>query len=149
MKTLSLGSYAANLESPSQVFTVCLAILTDVSPGAAAKHASKSIAGAVSAGECLSLVQRYQLNRAIASIMRDLNRFVAPYTYFGYRINDLTQLGVWIDLDALHEGERAGDLTQVLGNDWSGSRSAFVLDMSKAGLTLYRRRGKKIVWEAT
>lgn len=146
MKTLSLGSYATNLESPIQVFTVCLAILNDIAPSAAAKQAAKGIAAVVRAGGPLSLVDRYQLGRAVSSLIHDLNHHVPNLTYFGWKANDAANLGVWIDLDALHQAEKKGTLTQVDDDNWSGVKSVFVLDMSKAGLTLYRRRGRKVVW---
>lgn len=145
-KTLSLGSVATNLSSPRQTFVVCLALLSDINPNLAAKHRAKAICKMVDSGADLSLVERYQLSRAVSALLHDLNRHAPPLTYVGYQANDPSHLGVWIDLDALHQAEVAGTLVQVVGGSWAGSRSTFVLDMSDKGLTLYRRRGKVAIW---
>lgn len=145
---LPLGSIATNLSSPQQVFTICLAVLAGLNATLAARHSIKTICAVVQSGVDLSLLQRYQLGRANAALLTDLNRHAPPLTYVGYHPTDRTHLGVWIDLEALHAAERDGRLTQVSGGTWAGSQSTYVLDMS-SGLTLYRRRGKVPIWSAT
>lgn len=147
MKTLSLGTIATNLSSPQQLFTVCLALLSDLNETLAARHRTKAICQVVQSGADLSLVQRYQLSRANSALLTDLNKYCPPLTKLCWHRTDLNHLGVWIDLEALHAAERDGSLTQVSGGPWSG-HSTFVLDMS-SGLTLYRRRGKVAIWTAS
>ncbi len=146
-KTLPLGSIATNLSTPQQVFTVCLALLSDLNATLAARHRAKGICAVIQSGADLNLVQRYQLSRANSALLSDLNRFVPALTKLGWHRTDLCHLGVWIDLEALHAAERDGRLTQVSGGSWPG-HSTFVLDMG-AGLTLYRRRGKVPIWSTS
>ncbi len=146
-RTLPLGSIATNLTTPQQVFTVCLALLSDLNETLAARHRSKPICAIVQAGGDLSLVQRYQLSRANSALLGELNRYAPALTYLGWHRTEIGHLGVWIDLEALHAAERDGSLTQVSGGPWHGT-SQFVLDMSQ-GLTLYRRRGKVPIWSVT
>lgn len=143
MKTLSFGSYATNIVGACQTFIICLAILNDVCPKAAARY-TNVIALAQSTDHTAS--ERVRINRAIEHIITDLNRHTPQYTYFGHHPTDISHLGVWVDLDAMNKAERAGQLTQVLGSSWRGIKSTFILDMSKEGLTLYRRRSKQAVW---
>ena len=145
MKTLPLGAIATNL-TPRQLFGVCLALLSDIAPKVAEKQKIKPITKAIESLEPLSLIKQYQLDRAISSIIADLNKHVPIFSYLGYRANEKTQLGVWIDLDELHRAENAGQLTQVSGNNWRNIKSNYILDMSGATVTLYRRRGKKTIW---
>lgn len=146
-KTLPLGSIATNLSTPQQLFTVCLALLSDLNDTLAARHRSKPICQVVQSGADLSLIQRYQLKRANSALLTELNRFVPELTRLGWHMTQSDNLGVWIDLEALHAAERDGRLVQVSGGPWAG-HSQFVLDMS-SGLTLYRRRGKVRVWSMT
>lgn len=146
MKSLPLGSIASNLESPRAVYIICLSLLSDLAPAIAEKHKTKAILQAAQGSTDLSLIQRYQLGRAVDALIRDLNRHVPPLTYFGYQITDKTNLGVWVDLGALHAAEQAGVLTQVIGLPWRDIKSLYVLDVGGAGLTLYRRRDKKVIW---
>jgi hypothetical protein len=145
-KTLPLGSIASNLESPSQTLVVCLAVLTDINPSLAATYRERAIVKLVEGNQPLTLVARHQVKRAVAAILSDLNRACAPFTYVGYRPNDPSNLGVWVDLDCLHRAEHAGKLTQVTDPTWKGITSVYVLELSETGLTLYRRRGRQAIW---
>ncbi len=149
MKTLSLGSVATDITSPRQVFVICLALLTDVSPTIAARHSAKPIAARIQDPSDLSMLDTYRLNRAVSAIISDLNTYTPALAYFGYHPVDKSQIGVYVDTGALHTAEQNGMVTQVFSDDWRGIHSTFVLRFHDKGLTLYRRRGKSIVWTAS
>jgi hypothetical protein len=86
------------------------------------------------------------VNKTINTIFKDLNKHVPPFTYFGRHPTQQDHLGVWIDLDALHKAESKGTLTQTYNSSWKGIKSSYILDMSKEGLVLYRRKNKQEVW---
>jgi hypothetical protein len=148
-KTLPFGSIASNLETPAQTLVVCLAVLTDVNPSLAAIYRERAVVKLVESNQPLTLVARHQVKRAVAAVLTDLNRHCPLYTYVGYRPNDLSNLGVWIDLDALHQAERSGKLTQVYDTIWKGVISPYVLEITDKGLTLYRRRGRQAIWSVS
>lgn len=143
-KTLPLGPVATDL-TPSQTLILCLALLTDVAPALAQREKTKRIVGLVESGATLSKKDVVILNRTLPCLFADLNRCCAPLTYFGYHPSAHDTLGVWIDLEALHKAETSGKVSQFTGS-WRGVKSAYVLDMTGSGLTLYRTRGKTEVW---
>lgn len=146
MNTLPLGLVARDPGTPSFTLLLCLKVLTEVDAKAGALHAAKPVVKAVMAGAKLSKTQAYQLDRAIKAIFHDLNRHVAPFTYWGYHPTD-GSLGVWIDLGRLHAAEEDGHLVQVSDDRWRGIKAPYVLNVRGDGsLTLYHRRGRQEVW---
>lgn len=143
-RTLPLGSIASDL-TPVQMLVLCVVLLSDVAPTVAARYKAKTLISAVETGITLTPAQTALVPRTTRAILRDLNRHVQPFCYCGHHPTS-NQLGVWIDLDALHRAESAGQLTQVSGPDWRGVRSTYVLDIGGEGLTLYRRRGRVQLW---
>lgn len=146
MKTLPLGLFANDLSSPRQMLIVCLALLLDINPTLANRQKAKKIVSKAESGQDLSPKDITVLKATINTIFNDLNHSVPPFTYFGHHPTDHSQLGVWIDLYALHKAENNGQITQLAGASWKGIKSNYILDMANAGIVLYRRRGKKEVW---
>ncbi len=144
--TLPLGPIITNLESISHAYLSCLGLLFSVSEKNALKYQSKTVVKKIQEGIKLDATDHYQLRRALDSIITELNKFCAPFTYFGYQINDKTQLGVWIDLDALRHAEREGHIIQAHNGSWKGLHSNYILDMSDNCITLYKRRTKEVIW---
>ena len=144
MKTLPLGSVTTNPMS-RQMLTICLALLADVAPKTASGYQSKELLSRYLSGEDTNARGMVSVRAAINGIMRDLNRHVPPFCYFGHHPTDPNHIGVWIDLDALHKAENSGKVSQFTGS-WRGVKSAYVLDMTGNGLVLYRRRGKQDLW---
>lgn len=146
MKTLPLGTVSINLVAPQHILTLCLALLRDVSPKSADSHKSKKIVEKVEKNQDLTANDISILNKTINTIFKDLNKHVPPFTYFGRHPTQQDHLGVWIDLDALHKAESKGTLTQTSNTSWKGIKSSYILDMSKEGLVLYRKKNKQEVW---
>jgi len=146
MKTLPIGTLATDLSDLRQIFLFCLEMLDSVSPGICAKIRKKNVTKLVQSDKVLSPLELVAVQNAIISIKRDINKHSPLYTFFGAHPANYTQYGVWIDLDALHAAENAGIVSQASG-DWKGVKTTYVLDIGKDGLILYRRKGRKIIWE--
>lgn len=144
MKTLPLGVIASDA-TPPVLLVLCLALLTDLSPTAANRIKARPVVGKVETGAVLSAREQGLLGQAISATIKELNHHTPVFSYCGHHPTG-DQLGVWVDLNALHQAETAGRLTQVSGPDWSGVKSAYVLDIGGEGLTLYRRRGRVQLW---
>lgn len=147
-KVLPLGAIAYDLKTPSQTLIVCLAVLSGVSPTLAENYRNTNLVKSVENNSALSPLAKYQLRKMVAAILRELNRYCPKFTYVGYRPDDPTCLGVWIDIGSLHAAEYAGKLTQVHDSKWKGVKSPYVLEFNDNGLTLYHRSGRKPIWSA-
>lgn len=146
MKILPLGPVTTTTLSTREMLVLSLSLLADLSPKIAARLKSKKVVARVEGGEELSQKHIHAIYKLTKRIIAEINKHVPPFCYFGYHPSDHEQLGVWIDLDALHKGEVSGKLAQVSSASWKGVKSTYVLDTANAGLVLYRRKGKKEVW---
>jgi hypothetical protein len=140
---LSTGSHATNLNTPRDIFVYCLMLLYKIDEKLCLKLRAK---GPVATAEQTEHATTAQLTKGTRLLLKELNKHVPPFTYFGHHQTDDSHLGVWIDLGQLHQAEETGKLAQVSSNDWRGIKSTYVLRINDAGLTLYLRKGRKEVW---
>lgn len=142
---LPLGSIAT-LSSDRQVLTVCLGLLAGLNAPLADKHRAKRVVRKAEEIDDLNAADRHQLRRETKALIKDLNRYAPPLAYVGYQPASPDHLGVWIDLYALHMAEQSGRLTQVIGPSWRGVKSPYVLETNGGSMTLYRRKGRIVLW---
>lgn len=145
MKTLNVGSFA-NVTTVKQSIVICLAILEEFAPKLYIEYGNKEVIKKIYLNSDLSPKEMASLEYLLNNIIKQINRYVPPFTFFGYHPIDHSNLGVWLDLLALHEAEFTGKLAQVFNNSWRGLKCTYILDMGKEGIVLYHRRSKKIIW---
>ena len=146
MKTLNVGSFASNIVSAKQALIICLTILAEFNSKTYSFYNNKEIFKKIYSNAELSPKETASLDSILGGMIKKINRYAPPFTFFGYHPTDHTILGVWLDLLALHKGEEKGSLTQISKDSWRGLKCTYILDIGKAGITLYHRRDKKIIW---
>lgn len=129
-KPLKLGTYGVSISRVEDVCAICLSELTKLP---------------VSAQTLNQLALKPASKGLVRYLFKALNRWVPPYSYWGWHPSDKTLLGVWVDLGKLHAAEEWGKLVQATTLKAAKS-GVYVLVPEGDGLTLYHRRTGREMW---
>lgn len=138
-KTLPLG-LIVRFDEPHEVTDALIGVLNDFEPERAGRY--RAIANAFHESH-----QDYAHQAMIPTLLRRLNRVAPPFACVGYHPVHADEIGVWVDLAALHAAEQKGRLIQSSSPDIK-TRATYILQVGER-VRLLRRKGLATIWETS